>query len=128
MELKRKDLVYPELSYEIIGTLFDVFNELGFGYHERHYQRATSELLKEKGIKFEEQVYLPLNFKNKIIGKYFLDFIIEDKVILEIKKDAKFSKKHIDQVNNYLKFADKRLAILANFDRDGVKFRRLVNL
>lgn len=128
MKLERKDLVYPELSYKIIGILFDVYNELGFGYHERHYQRAIFEILKEKNIKFKEQVYMPINFRNKIIGKHFLDFLIEDKIILEIKKDNRFSKRHIDQVNSYLKFSDKKLAILVNFDKNGVKSKRLVNL
>lgn len=124
----RTDLVYPDLSYELIGILFDVYNELGFGYHERHYQKATSEILKERGIKFKEQVYMPLNFRNKVIGKYFLDFLVEDKIILEIKKNERFSKKHIDQVNNYLKFSRRKLAILINFGSDGVKFKRLVNI
>ena len=71
---------------------------------------------------------MPIQFKNEIIGKYFLDYLIEDKVILEIKKEAKFSKKNIDQVNNYLKSFNKKLAILANFDKSGIKFKRLVYL
>lgn len=71
---------------------------------------------------------MPINFRSKIIGKHFLDFLIEDKIILEIKKDNRFSKRHIDQVNGYLKFSDKKLAILVNLDKDGVKFKRLVNL
>lgn len=69
IDLKRKDLVYPELSYQFVGILFDVYNELGFGYSEYHYQKAIAELFREKGVKFQEQVYIPINFKDKIIGK-----------------------------------------------------------
>lgn len=125
---RKLDLVYPELSYKIVGILFDVHNELGYGYSESHYQKAIAIALAEKSIRFKEQVYMPTYFRDKIVGKYFLDYLIEDKIILEIKKDSRFSKKHIDQVNYYLKSSDKRLAILANFDKDGVKFKRLVNL
>ena len=127
-EVRRKELVYPDLSYKIVGILFDVYNELGFGYSESHYQKAIAISLRENNIKFKEQVYLPIQFKNEIIGKYFLDYLIEDKAILEIKKEAKFSKKNIDQVNNYLKSFNKKLAILANFDKSGIKFKRLVYL
>ncbi len=128
MELRRKDLIYPELSYKIVGILFSVFNELGFGFSEKHYQKAIAISLKENSIKFQEQVYMPVYFKNQIVGKYFLDFLIEGKIILEIKKESKFSKKNIDQVNSYLKSFNKKLAILANFDKDGIKFRRMVNV
>ena len=128
MESKRVDLVYPDLSYKVVGILFDVYNELGFGFSESHYQKAISLALKEKNIKFKEQVYIPIYFKEQMIGKYFLDFLIEDKIILEIKKESKFSKKNIDQVNSYLKSFHKKLAILANFDKDGIKFKRIVNL
>ena len=128
MESKRIDLVYPDLSYKVVGILFDVYNELGFGFSESHYQKAISLALIEKNIKFKEQVYNPVYFKEQIVGKYFLDFLIEDKIILEIKKESKFSKKNIDQVNSYLKSFHKKLAILANFDKEGIKFKRIVNL
>jgi len=127
-KLQRKDLVYPELSYQIIGVLFDVYNELGFGYSEKHYQKAIAMLLKERSMNFQEQVYMPVSFKEKVVGKYFLDFLIEDKTILEIKKEPRFSKGNVNQVLSYLNSTGKKLAILANFDRDGVKFRRFVNL
>src|SRR4051812_22954350 len=72
--LIRNDIVYPELSYDLIGCSYDVFNELGFGHHEKYYQRAFAEALKLKSLTFTEQVYYPLKFKDKIIGKMFFDF------------------------------------------------------
>ena len=75
-------MVYPDLSYKVVGILFDVYNELGFGFSESHYQKAISLALIEKNIKFKEQVYNPVYFKEQIVGKYFLDFLIEDKIIL----------------------------------------------
>jgi GxxExxY protein len=82
-ELKRKDLVYPELSYQIIGILFEVFKQLGGGYQEKYYQRAIALELRRCKLKYREQVSMPLNYKDERIGKYFLDFLIEDKIILK---------------------------------------------
>lgn len=77
-------LVHPKLSYEVVGVLYEVYNELGGGYQEKYYQRAISGLLKEKNIIFKEQVPVELMFKEKSIGRYFIDFVIEEKIILEI--------------------------------------------
>jgi GxxExxY protein len=121
-KLKRQDLIYPELSYQIIGILFEVYNQLGSGYHEKYYQKAVALQLKENKVSFKEQVYTPLIFKEEIIGKNFLDFLIEDKIILEIKKGDRFSKKHIEQILNYLKTTNLKLGILANFGLKDLKF------
>ncbi|MEK7479482.1 MAG: GxxExxY protein [Patescibacteria group bacterium] len=125
--LKRKDLVYPELSYEVVGILFDVYNELGYGYSEKHYQRAMAESLRKRFIPFKEQVYVPLRFQGEIISKFFCDFVIDDKIIIELKREGRFSRQYVGQVNNYLKSSGVKLAILVNFGKDGVKIMRLVN-
>ena len=126
--LKRKDLLYPELSYQIIGVLFDVYNDLGYGYQEKYYQRATSARLKEINLSFEEQVPVKINFQGNEIGKYFLDFIIENKIALEIKKSDKFLKTDIDQIYAYLRATGLKLGILANFTKRGLQFKRIINL
>jgi len=127
-ELKRKDLVYPELSYQIVGMLFEVFRELGSGYQEKYYQKAIAKELKYCGIKYGEQVPVPLVYKGDKIGIYYLDFLIEDKIVLEIKKEKHFSRKNIEQVFGYLKSRGMKLGILANFTKDGLRFKRIVNI
>ncbi|MBU1033274.1 MAG: GxxExxY protein [Patescibacteria group bacterium] len=121
-------LVYPKLSYMIVGALFDVYNELGGGLLEKAYQRAIAKALTDKKISFEEQVPFEIKFRGERIGKQYFDFLIEDSVVLEIKQGDRFRKSNLDQVIAYLRTADKMLPILANFGRDGVLFRRLVNL
>jgi len=69
-----------------------------------------------------------LKYRGREIGIYFLDFLIEDKIILEIKKREYFSKKDIDQVYAYLKATKLKLGIIAHFTKSGVKFRRVLNL
>lgn len=126
--VKRNDLVYPELSYEIVGCAYEVFDELGPGHAEKVYQKAFSVSLKNKNYVFKEQVYYSLKFKNEIVGKSFFDFLIDEKIIVELKKDGHFSKTHIEQVLNYLKVSNLKLTILINFTKEGIKFKRIVNI
>jgi GxxExxY protein len=126
-ELKRKDLIYPELSYQIVGILFEVYNQLGPGYHERYYQKAIATALKDCNLPFRDQVYVPLIYKGKVIGRYYLDFLIDNKIVLEVKKGERFSKRNIDQVHAYLKAKKLKLGIIANFGQKELKFRRIIN-
>lgn len=128
VEIRRQDMVQPELSYRIVGALFDVYNALGHGLLEKTYQRAVAEALKNRGLAFKEQVPVPIAFQGVEVGKQYLDFLIEDKVILELKQGDRFKKGNLDQVNAYLKSGNKQLAILANFTKEGVLFRRIVNI
>ena len=127
-KLIRKDLIYPELSYQIVGILFETYNQLGPGYPEKYYQRAIVDELKRCRIPFKEQVYAPVEFKDKKIGRQYLDFLIEDKVILEIKKGSRFSRRNIEQILHYLKATGLKLGILANFGPKELKFKRIINL
>ena len=122
------ELIHKELTYKIIGVLYEVFNELGYGYQEIYYQKATALALKKHGLKFKEQVYTPVKFQKNKIGKYFLDFVIENKVVLEIKKNDKFFKSDITQLFAYLKATNLKLGLIANFTKNGVKIKRIANL
>ncbi len=111
-----------------MGCAFDVYNEIGPGYHEKYYQRALAESFKQSGLNFLEQKVCDLKYKGKIIGKQYLDFLVDDNIIVELKKGNIFSKRHIDQVINYLKTENLKLAILINFTNKGVISKRIVNL
>jgi len=121
-------VIYKELSYEIVGILFEVYNELGYGYNEKNYEEAVALSLAKQNIKFRRQAPYEIKYKDEPIGKYSLDFIIEDKIVLELKKGDYFSKRNIDQVKEYLSVTNTKLAILANFTSTGVKFHRVLNI
>lgn len=127
-KLRRKDLIFPELSYKIIGILFEVYNEMGYGYQEKYYQKAISDRLKETSLFFREQVPVRITFNDNKIGQYFLDFVIENKIVIEIKKMDKFLKGNIDQTYAYLKSTKLKLGILVNFTKKGLQYKRIVNL
>jgi GxxExxY protein len=123
--LQREDLIYPELSYKLVGLAYNVFNELGHGHLERIYQKAYAKELKEADITFKEQAPYQVIYKEEVIGNNFLDFLIEDKVIIELKRSDFHSKKYIDQISNYIKVSNLKLAILINFTSNGVRIKRI---
>jgi GxxExxY protein len=124
----RSDLLYPELSFQIVGILFEVYNELGYGFAEKVYQKALSVGFKKAGLIFEEQLYAPIIYENERVGSNYFDFFIEEKVILEIKNGDRFSKAHIDQVYQYLITKNLSLGILAYFAPRNIHYKRIVNI
>ena len=111
-----------------MGCAFDVFNELGFGYAEKEYQKALAISFRNKGINFKEQVYFPVTFQGEILKKGFCDFVVEEKIIIELKKNPRFAKAHIEKVNQYLISSKLQLALLVNYTPAGVISKRLLNL
>ncbi len=121
-----KEIIHKDLSYNIVGVLFEVFRGLGGGFQEKYYQKALKRTFIEKGIPFLEQVRVDLNYKGKFLGRYYLDFIIDNKVVLEIKAKYAITRTDIIQVLNYLKQSNLELGIISNFTRDGVKIKRIL--
>lgn len=117
----------PTLSYTIVGSAFAVFNELGYGLHEKDYQKALARELENRQISFCREVYVPITYKGKLLSRYFADFVIEEKVILELKVSPKLGYSHSRQLLNYLRAGGYRLGILLYFTEEGVKYRRVLN-
>ncbi len=101
---------------------------MGGGYREKYYQKAIALELRNSKLNYREQVYFPIKFKDNLIGKDYLDFLIENKVVLEIKCGDKFRKINIAQIFEYLKSANLKLGILAVFTKTGLRFKRIVNI
>lgn len=127
-KIQRGDLVYPELSYEILGCLFKTWTDTGSGHREKLYQKAVAVELKAKHIQFVEQFPIKLYQRETFIGIYYVDFLIEGKIVLELKVRDYFSSKDIQQVYSYLKGLNLQLGILAHFTTNGVKYKRVVNI
>lgn len=126
--MMEESLIYPELSFKIVGILFDIHSKLGNRLHEKYYQRAIAALLKKEELSFEEQVPVNILIEGEKIGKYFLDFLIDDKVILEIKTIPFLKQQDFNQLKGYLKTTGYKLGILANFRSDSLIFKRVVNI
>ncbi|MFA6431636.1 MAG: GxxExxY protein [Candidatus Margulisiibacteriota bacterium] len=120
------ELVYPELSYKLIGVLFKVYNNMGGGYQEKYYQYAIRKELFCNNIPFLEQVKTDFNYDGQRIGRYYLDFIIDHKIVLEIKVTPSFIPKDIIQILNYLKTSGLELGVLASFNRNSFFYKRIL--
>lgn len=121
-------VVEPELSYRIVGIAFKVSKELGFGYQEKYYQRAIEIELKKNGLKYEREILTNLVYRDKSIGSYRLDFIVEEKIVLEIKVGNYFHNKDFEQVKAYLKKTGLLLGIIVLFSPKGVQFKRVLQV
>lgn len=122
-------ILHKKLSYKIMGACYDVYNEIGYGHREKYYHRALARAFDGLGLEYKRERQVDLTFNGKKIGKQFLDFLVEGKVVLEVKTYAyvKKNKTNYKQTLGYLKATGLHLAILVYFTKDGVKYKRIVN-
>jgi GxxExxY protein len=120
-------LIYPKESYKIVGCAYEVFNSLGPGHLERTYERALAVKFDNEGIKYQEQVFAPVKFEGQTVGNNYFDFLIDNKIVVELKCGDHFTRAHFQQVHKYLAVRKLKLAILLTFTKDGVKTKRVLN-
>lgn len=120
---------YPEkdLTKEIIGCAFKVFKELGYGLAEKVYQSAMSECLLEEHLKYNRESYGFITFNGKRVGKYYLDFLVENKIAVELKVRNEIYITDSVQLLNYMKSENLKVGLLIVFTKNGVKIKRLIN-
>ena len=109
------DLQYRELTDRIIGAAIRVHRELGPGFLEAMYEEALAIEFAAAGISFERQKLLPVFYREHLIGEHRLDFLVEQKVILELKAISALEDIHFAIVRSYLKAANLNAALLLNF-------------
>lgn len=124
--MKERDLLYKELSYGVVGCCYEVYNELGPAHKEQVYQEALKMALEDKDINFEDKKRLKIKFKGKAVGIYEPDFIIEDKIIIEIKSVLNMPKVFENQLYYYLRGSEYKLGYLINFGNEHLDIRRRV--
>ena len=118
---------HADLTGKIIGALYQVYNEMGFGYQEKYYYRAIKNKLLELGFKVDEQLLASIVVAGKIIGRYYLDFLVDDVVVLEIKVADRVYPQHVRQVIGYLKAKNLKVGLVGVFSPRGIIIKRVVN-
>ena len=119
-----------ELTYEIRGAIFDVYNELGPGLLESVYEEALAFELNERGLKVERQVEVPIQYKgNELKTPLRLDLLIENQIIVELKSVEEMKPVFAKQLLTYLRLLDKRVGLLVNFSSNNIRegIKRIVN-
>ncbi len=119
-------LMYADLTYQIRGAIFNVYNELCSGHKEQVYQKALAKELTDVNIFYKREVSLNVQYKGKNVGKYRPDFIVENKVILELKAVEFIPKFYEKQLIHYLKATNFKVGLLINFGAPKLEIRRLV--
>ena len=123
-----EDYLYKEENYIIVGILFEVHKNLGKGFSEIVYKDAVEYELQQQNIPFQREKEYSVTYKNNTLKhKFYADFVIYDKIILEIKTVDCFNNSHYNQCLNYLRISENKLAILANFNLISLEYKRIIS-
>lgn len=120
------EILYKELSYNIIGLAMEVHRKLGPGFLEKVYENSLMILLRNNGIESKQQFPIKVNFEGEIVGDYFADIFVDNKIILELKTVETINNFHKAQLMNYLKATGFNLAIIINFAKESLEYERIV--
>lgn len=118
--------LYHELTEKIIGCCYRVHNDLGSGHKESIYKKALAKEFKKEGINYNKEVTLPVKYQEETVGGYRADFVVENKILLEIKAAEYISKIYETQLLYYLKSTGYNLGLLINFGAKKVQIRRRI--
>ena len=118
--------LYSELTEKIIGLAIKVHKELGSAYEEKVYQRALYLEFQKNKVRFEREKEIDIKYSSVTIGKKKLDFIVEGKIIVELKKADTINVVHIAQVVSYLKTMNLKLGLILNFGGSKLQIKRVI--
>ena len=120
------DLLYADITYKVRGAFFNVYNELGFGHKEQVYQKALVKEFTELTIPFKRELNIKVKYKGEAVGNYIPDFVIDEKIVIEIKAVEWMVKSFETQLLHYLKSTGFKLGILVNFGSPKLYIKRLI--
>ena len=119
--------LHSELTEKIIGLAIKVHKNLGSAYAEKVYQRALYLEFKNSGLRFEREKEISIFYDKVRIGKQQLDFVIEGKIVIEVKKADRIEVVHVAQLASYLKAVGIKLGLLLNFGTSKLEIKRVIN-
>ena len=119
--------LYEGITEKILAACFEVSKELGAGFLESVYQNAVIIALQEKGLITKQEFPLDVSFRGQIVGQFYADIMVEDKIILELKAVSTLTDVHKAQVINYLKASGIEVGLLVNFGNPILEYRRFNN-
>jgi GxxExxY protein len=117
---------HRDLTEEIIGCAYSVYNKMGFGFLESVYEKCMLIELRKAGLKAESQKHLTVCYENEIVGEFIADIIVNDTVILELKSAKQIIKAHEVQLVNYLVATGKPVGLILNFSENKVEVKRKI--
>lgn len=125
--IKTNDYKYSDITGTVIGGAMKVHNTLGNGFQEVIYQRCLSIEMKKAGLGFERELERPIFYEREEVGVRRVDFLVEGKVLVELKAIKELEDVHLAQGLNYLEALGIEIGLLINFCDKRLKFKRLIN-
>ncbi len=119
-------LLYEDLTYKIRGAAFKVRKKIGLGHKEIIYQKALTEEFRNAGIAFEKEKIIDVVYNDRKIGTYQPDFVVDNKIIVELKALPSFGRAEEEQLWSYLKGSSYKIALLINFGSRELEIKRIV--
>jgi GxxExxY protein len=123
----QQDFLHKDLTGEIIGAAMEVHKTLRSGFLESVYEEAMAIELDLQNVPFERQKPIDVFYKGRLAKQFFCDFIVDGKVLVELKAIKKLTEIEDMQVLNYLKATGFQLALLINFGVPSLEFKRIIN-
>jgi len=115
MNTDLQDIKYKELTEKIIKIFYKVYNKLGYGFLEKVYENAMIIEFGREGILAVAQSPIKVSYEDEVIGEYYADILVDDRVIVEIKATRNLASEHEAQLLNYLKATDIEVGLLLNY-------------
>lgn len=119
-------MLHNDVTEQIIGAAFEVYNHLGFGFLESVYERSLAVELKTRGLKGAWQQPIIVHYKGEVVGEYVADLVVNDTVMVELKSVRALAQAHEIQLVNYLTATGVDVGLLINFGESKVEVRRKV--
>jgi GxxExxY protein len=116
-----------ELTKAIIGCAYTVANTLGNGFLEKVYENALAHELRKTGLQVKQQCLVPVYYDEVIVGEYFADLLVEERIVVELKAIKSIEDTHRAQCIHYLKATGQKICLLINFGAPRIEIKRIVN-
>ena len=124
--MKNQNYKYADLTGKIIGCAMKVHNTLGNGFQEVIYQRCLALEMEKQGLQFQREMEMPIYYGGVEVGQRRVDFLVEGKIMVELKAITELEKVHIAQALNYLEAFYLEIGLLINFGGTRLTFWRLI--
>jgi len=115
---------HEDITHQIIGCAYQVYNKLGFGFLESVYRNAMLIELNKNNLKVESESALEVYYDEQVVGNFYIDLYVEEEIVVELKSVQNLLKEHEVQLVNYLNGLKKEIGLLINFGPSGVEIKR----
>ncbi|WJW75193.1 GxxExxY protein [Thiohalobacter sp. IOR34] len=119
-------LVERDLTYKVRSCVYEVYRVLGAGYLEKVYEKALIREFEVRGIRAQAQVPLKVSYKGREVGEYYVDILVEGRILIELKAQDNLMPVHEAQLLNYLKVSGRQIGLLINFTYPRAVIKRMV--